>query len=73
MIMKKMYIYNKKTRYYLNDDNTILIFLPNFQNIVELRYRNIRAIWERIIKTQFDIPEKLLNQLIDIGVIYEKL
>ena len=33
-----MYIYNKKTRYYLNDDNTILIFLPNFQNIVELRY-----------------------------------
>ena len=31
------------------------------------------AIWEKIIKTQFDIPEKLLNQLIDIGVIYEKL
>ena len=73
MIMKKMYIYNKKTRYYLNDDNTILIFLPNFQNIVELRYRNIGAIWEKIIKTQFDISEKLLNQLIDIGVIYEKL
>ena len=57
----------------MNNSGTILIFLPNFQNIVELRYRNIGAIWEKIIKTQFDIPEKLLNQLIDIGVIYEKL